>query len=98
MSKEMTCNVCGKKFDFWDTQENYNIFTHCGYGSKHDGEIVDLDICCDCFDKMIDSCVVSPILRDERSVLLEMRGLRYGFNEAEHDTEAEAAVREVFTN
>lgn len=98
MSKEMTCNVCGKKFDFWDTQENYNIHTYCGYGSKFDGETIDLDICCECFDKLVESCKVSPICKGERDVLAEMRGIRYGFNLAERDEEAEAAVEEVFAN
>lgn len=98
MSKELTCNVCGKKFDFWDTQENYNIFTHCGYGSKYDGEIVDLDICCDCFDRLVEGCVISPVLKDERTMLTELRGMKLGFNQADHDEEAERAVQEVFLN
>lgn len=32
-----------------------------GYGSKYDGAHVEVDICADCFDKLIDSMRVCPI-------------------------------------
>ena len=34
---------------------------HIGYGSVHDGDIVNLHLCCDCFDKIVDECKVSPV-------------------------------------
>lgn len=47
------CNMCGKDFDLWDEQEDFSIHTQVGYGSKFDEEIIDLDLCCDCFDRMM---------------------------------------------
>ena len=36
-----------------------------GYGSEYDGEVIDLDVCCECFDKMLDKlvsqCKINPI-------------------------------------
>ena len=43
MAKEITCNRCGKKFDIWDTQENFSINTRLGYGTKYDGDDLELD-------------------------------------------------------
>lgn len=61
MSKEITCNKCGKQLDFWDRQENFSINTRLGYGTKYDGDDLELDLCCDCMEKLIDECVISPI-------------------------------------
>jgi hypothetical protein len=47
--------------DVWDVQEDYTIHTRIGYGSKYDEEEVELHICCDCMDKIIDKCVISPL-------------------------------------
>lgn len=55
------CNICGNKMDFWDIQEDYTIHTTAGYGSKYDEEEIELHICCDCMDKLIDRCTISPI-------------------------------------
>lgn len=54
------CNICGKVLDFWDLQEDYSIHKRIGYGSKHDGDTIELRLCCDCFDNLVDSCRVSP--------------------------------------
>lgn len=58
--------MCGKQFDIWDEQENFGIHHLVGYGSKYDGERIEMDLCCDCFDKIIDTlipmCVHSPIV------------------------------------
>lgn len=61
------CNLCGKEFDIWDSQENLGIHTGTiGYGSGHDGDKLELDLCCDCFDKVIDDlipkCKISPLI------------------------------------
>ena len=61
MAKEITCNKCGKRFDIWDTQENFSIYTRLGYGTKYDGDDLKLDLCCDCMEKLIDECIISPI-------------------------------------
>ena len=55
------CNMCGKEFDWMDMQENFSIYRHIGYGSKHDEEYLELDLCCYCMDKIIDSCKISPV-------------------------------------
>lgn len=42
-----------------------SIHDRIGYGSKHDGSMLDLDICPDCFDKLIDGfaekCAINPM-------------------------------------
>lgn len=53
------CNMCGKEFDCWDEQENFCFEHKIGYGSIHDGEQIIINLCCDCFDKVID--VVVPM-------------------------------------
>ncbi len=57
--------MCGKKFDTWDEQENFGIHSIPGYGSKYDGDRIELDLCCECFDKVMDiivpMCQESPI-------------------------------------
>lgn len=59
--KEIVCNKCGKKFDMWDEQEGFSIRTRCGYGTKYDGDEIELDLCCDCMEKLIDECKISPV-------------------------------------
>ena len=49
-----TCNVCGKTFDFWDHQENFCFDRHIGFGSAYDFHRIKLNLCCHCFDKVID--------------------------------------------
>lgn len=56
------CNFCGTKLTTWDLQEDYTIHTTCGYGSSHDGDTVRLQLCCDCFDKIVDHCEISPVV------------------------------------
>lgn len=97
MSKTIICNKCGKQFDFWDTQENFDIHTVCGYGSKFDGEEIELDLCCSCFDKLVEECAISPLKKNEREAIISLRGLQYGFRELDSDSEAEKAVQEVFS-
>jgi hypothetical protein len=60
------CNVCGKKFNMLDDQENFGIHTdEIGYGSRYDGKQINLDMCCKCFDKLmseiIPKCKINPI-------------------------------------
>jgi hypothetical protein len=64
--KKYICNICGKDFNMWDEQEKFSIHKHIGYGSKYDGDHIELDMCCDCFDSLIDyilpKCSISPIV------------------------------------
>lgn len=59
------CNMCGKEFDFYDEQENFCFEHQIGYGSIHDGEKLSLNLCCECFDKVVDTitlrCKTSPL-------------------------------------
>lgn len=55
------CNRCGKTLDFWDVQEDYSLHRHLGYGTKYDGSNLDLQLCCDCMDKLIEECDISPV-------------------------------------
>ncbi len=47
------CDLCGKVFSVWDEQNSFGLHYHAGYGSKHDGEHINVDMCCDCFDKLM---------------------------------------------
>lgn len=55
------CNKCGKKLDIWDIKENFSIKKTIGYGSKYDGDELSIDLCCDCMDEIIESCVIPPV-------------------------------------
>lgn len=61
MENAMICNVCGKTLDIWDLQEDFTIRRHLGYGTKHDGDRLHIQLCCECMEKLIDQCRVSPI-------------------------------------
>ena len=55
------CSVCGKQLDLWDIQEDFTIHKRLGYGTKYDGDDICLKLCCECMEKLIDSCAVSPL-------------------------------------
>lgn len=57
-----TCNHCGKKLDLFDQQNRFLINTDVGYGSTYDTGLVYLRLCNDCFDKLADECVISPLI------------------------------------
>ena len=61
MAKEVYCNMCGKKFDMWDVNEDFSLFRVLGYGTSYDGETLDLDICCGCMDRIIEKCKIPPV-------------------------------------
>jgi hypothetical protein len=61
MAKETICNQCGRVFDIWDTQANFSIRGQLGYGTKYDGERLELDLCCDCMERLIGTCVIPPV-------------------------------------
>lgn len=66
---ERTCTMCGKRFNEWDEQLDFSIYRNIGYGSVYDGDSVDIDLCCDCFDKLIGIIAPmskkNPIVQDE---------------------------------
>ena len=48
------CSICGKKFELHDMFAALCFEKQIGYGSVHDGETFNLNLCCDCFDKFAD--------------------------------------------
>jgi hypothetical protein len=59
------CNMCGKKFDICDEQEDFSIYRRrIGYGSKYDGHELKLDLCCECMDRIIGDCMINPVAHD----------------------------------
>lgn len=60
------CNICGSKLDDIDSLQNFRIHRVCGYGSKYDMEEIDLVLCCGCFDKIVDSCAIPPLVSDQK--------------------------------
>ena len=60
LSETKCCNYCGKELDIFDEQEDFVIHKNIGYGSTHDGDIIRLQFCCDCLDKIIDACAIDP--------------------------------------
>ncbi len=62
MNGKRCCNLCGKEMDMWDLQEDFSIrSSEIGYGSRYDMCSLDIWFCCDCMDKIIDQCVISPV-------------------------------------
>lgn len=61
MAETHRCNLCGKEFDFWDEQGAYELRKRIGYGSEHDGDWLELRLCCACVDDLISACAVPPI-------------------------------------
>lgn len=59
--KNNICNKCGKALDVWDKENNFSINNVIKYGSIYDGEKINLHLCCECMDDLINSCVISPI-------------------------------------
>lgn len=62
--KEVICdsckNSCKKEFDF----EYATLNAHWGYGSKKDGDVYQIDLCEDCFDKISDFLKIKPTKND----------------------------------
>lgn len=62
--KKTICNICGEAFNEWDIQEDYHFNKRIGYGSRYDEELLDLHICIECMDKIIDNCKITPVTDD----------------------------------
>lgn len=67
MDNTTKCNLCGKKFDIWDKQENFTFESHLGYGTKYDGSKLSIHLCCSCMEALIDNCVISPVVDDDNT-------------------------------
>lgn len=75
--KKTFCNICGKEFDEYDENNAFYIWSHPQYGSKFDGELVTVDMCVDCFDKLVESCAVNPIADEARRARMEEMGVDF---------------------
>lgn len=69
MSKTI-CTMCGKEFDMWDEQEGFGFNYHVGYGSKFDCSHVMVDLCCDCFDELMDTYILPKCKVSRRRVVI----------------------------
>ena len=49
------CDVCGNKFDIWEQVNSFGIHNKPGYGSRYDTYKIDICLCTDCYDRMIDA-------------------------------------------
>lgn len=47
------CNCCGKAIN--NQRHPYGLGVHkkIGYGSKFDGQEIEIDLCCNCLDKLL---------------------------------------------
>lgn len=63
--KKTVCNMCGRDFNVLDEENAFHIRQEAGYPSKYDGCSINLDLCCDCFDSLIEyivpKCKISPV-------------------------------------
>ena len=64
--RKTICDICGKEFDVFDEQERFGFHHTVGYGSEFDGSRIDVDLCCRCFDIMMNEyilpqCKKSPV-------------------------------------
>ena len=59
------CHYCGHELNEFDLQEEFVIQTIPGYGSNYDMEEISLRLCCDCFDKLVEECAISPVVTEE---------------------------------
>jgi hypothetical protein len=61
MVEHGVCNQCGKELDEYDLHQNFRISTQIGYGSRSDGLSVDMRLCSECFDVLVESCAINPL-------------------------------------
>jgi len=59
------CNVCGRELSAFDKYADIALTQLVGYGSSHDGELVHIRFCCDCFDHLVDGCKIDPVIRTD---------------------------------
>lgn len=68
MAKRTVCNLCGKTIGEFMKACDFSVHTLLGYGSRYDGDFLDLDLCPDCADELIDilqkKCKV-PVLSED---------------------------------
>ena len=60
------CNMCGNEIEKIDLDCNpFSLRHRLGYGSKYDEDLIELDLCSNCQDKLItyliENCKINPI-------------------------------------
>jgi len=50
---DIICDICGESCKKNLDIESAKLFAHWGYDSKKDGDVYDIDICENCFDKIL---------------------------------------------
>ena len=55
------CNCCGEKIDVLERPNGLRVRRKLSYGSVYDGDDLCLTLCCSCLDRMIESCMISPV-------------------------------------
>ena len=63
---KVICNMCGKEIDEMDLACNdFTINHQFGYGSIHDSDFLEIDLCSTCQNKLvtylIETCKISPM-------------------------------------
>ena len=63
---KIICNMCGNQISKIDLACNEFSFEHrFGYGSIHDGDLLILELCSECQDKitahLIENCKINPL-------------------------------------
>ena len=58
----IACNKCGKKYtgDYCDMRDITDVTIHFGFGSRHDTDVWEFDLCDDCIDEMIAGFKIPP--------------------------------------
>lgn len=64
MAKVLFCNKCGKKIQQYGEGSGFHHSGQFGYGSKYDGELFEVDLCTDCFDKFVENFEIDPIIHN----------------------------------
>lgn len=55
------CSFCGYPLSIIDLNQNFTMHRRLGYGTKYDGDALELRLCCTCMEAIIDACAVSPV-------------------------------------
>ena len=55
------CNLCGNVIDPMTGRGGIHISEELGYGSKYDMDLLDMEICYECLDRIVDACRISPV-------------------------------------
>lgn len=62
---KILCNVCGEDPRLKKVHIEIDIHQPIGYGSRYDGDKIDLDVCANCVDTVLEAisnvCKIPPI-------------------------------------